>query len=402
MFSGEVDRVRGPRPRAARVSADVRAVPADGGVLLPSGLLTRSVDVKTAPKPTRAEHKRAQIRYGAYRCFKERGYHDTTVDQICQYVGISKGSFYWHYPSKQEVFIDILEVWSREITDALYEQFEDAVITVDYERAISRALLREIRRGRAIAPLWLEFTVLARRDGEVQAALSKFYRRARLAIAEMLRPVMEPRFGEAQLRSVATNLFGAYIGLLVQEVTDPVRVDATKSVEEFMEVVGVLLGGARGEVVDRHPGGASRAGRRSPRGPSASADGGDDLEAGIRLLFPEAALPKVNEIRRFVREAVPEVVERLRSSPRGLSFRTARELCSLRPIRAGLRLHFPRGAFLPDPDSLLRGRGKSSRYVEMSVEDSLSEDALKALIAAALVSERSNEPGDPGRREADS
>ncbi len=60
----------------------------------------------------RSEEKRRMIRAAALRCFGERGYHDTSVSMICRVAGISKGSLYWHYDSKQEIYLDILETWA--------------------------------------------------------------------------------------------------------------------------------------------------------------------------------------------------------------------------------------------------------------------------------------------------
>ncbi|MCO4761194.1 MAG: TetR/AcrR family transcriptional regulator [Myxococcales bacterium] len=196
-------------------------------------------------KPTvgkRAAEKRKQIRLAAFHCFRVGGYHETTVDAICAQAAISKGSFYWHYPSKQDVFVDILETWTREVMDELYEQFEDAVLGDDYLSAVTAALGREIHRGRAIVPLWLEFTAHATRDPAIQQALAKFYRRARTAIAEILRPALENSCTESQIRGIAAVIFGAYSGLIIQDISDPERADATVSVREFMAVMGPAIG----------------------------------------------------------------------------------------------------------------------------------------------------------------
>lgn len=189
-------------------------------------------------KTGKGARKRAQIRKAAYECFRDRGYHDTSVDQICEMAGISKGSFYWHYAAKQDVFVDILETWTRQVMDELYEQFEEAVLADDYRAALTQALGREIHRGRVIVPLWLEFTVHATREPEIREALAKFYRRARTAIAEMLRPVLEERCNDDEIRGIAACVFGAYAGLIIQDVSDPERADASVSVSRFMDVFG--------------------------------------------------------------------------------------------------------------------------------------------------------------------
>jgi len=193
------------------------------------------------PKPSqRAERKRAVIRKAAYACFRDSGYHLTSVDQICERAGISKGSFYWHYSSKLEVFVDLLEDWTRQIMAEVYEGFERALEADDYVAALTQALMNEARRGRVIIPLWLEFNLQAQWEPEIRGALAKLYRRARLAIAEMLRP-MSTNMSDTALVGIANIIFGAYMGVLMQEMADPEGANVAKAVTPFMSVVGSML-----------------------------------------------------------------------------------------------------------------------------------------------------------------
>ena len=193
---------------------------------------------KGTPK---GEERQEAIRQAAYGCFRDRGYHETSVDVLCRAADISKGSFYWYYPSKQAVFVDILENWSRQVMDEVLQQFERAVIREDYVSALTHALQREVHRGRVIVPLWLEFTAHARREPEIQDALARFYARARIAIAEMLRPYTGAWLEEAELRGIAAAIFGAYAGLVMQDLADPDGADAEASMGQLMTFVGRLL-----------------------------------------------------------------------------------------------------------------------------------------------------------------
>jgi AcrR family transcriptional regulator len=198
-------------------------------------------------KPTRtskprsvdpADHRKADLRHAAYQLFRDQGYDTTTVDDICAQADSSKGAFYWHYESKQDVFLDILEAWTREITDQILTQFQQAVRADDAVAATTQALERELRRGRVIVPLWLDFTVHARNDPKVREALQRFYRRARMAIAEILRPGLGGLVDEEALQSVAATVFGGYCGLMLQQMVDPEGADARRAVQQFMGVLG--------------------------------------------------------------------------------------------------------------------------------------------------------------------
>lgn len=45
----------------------------------------------------------------AVKLFSEYGYHRTTMDMITQEAGIAKGTLYWHFSSKKDLFLKILE-----------------------------------------------------------------------------------------------------------------------------------------------------------------------------------------------------------------------------------------------------------------------------------------------------
>ncbi|MFT7579598.1 MAG: AcrR family transcriptional regulator [Myxococcota bacterium] len=192
--------------------------------------------------PTKGRKKRLQIREAAYACFSEDGYSHTSVDGICKHAGISKGSFYWHYPSKQDVFVDIIDVWTRQVMDELYEQFEDAVLEDDFRPAVTAAIQREMKRGRQMVPLWVEFSVLGRHEPEIQQALAKFYRRARSALTEIFRPALQDLCTDAEIRGAASMAFGAYLGVMLQELSDSDRVDATEEVFQFMVAFAKVIG----------------------------------------------------------------------------------------------------------------------------------------------------------------
>ncbi len=186
-----------------------------------------------------ADKRKDDLRMAAYRLFRDHGYDETTVDQIAAEANASKGSFYWHYASKQDVFLDILAQWTREIIDQMYAQFLGALGSADSIGAMTEALEREIRRGRVIVPVWLDFAVHARKDPALRDALGQFYQHARAATAEILRPALAGKLDEQGIQGVAATVFGGYLGLLVQELADPQGADAKLAVQAFM---GLLRG----------------------------------------------------------------------------------------------------------------------------------------------------------------
>ncbi len=350
----------------------------------------------------KGEQKREQLRQAAYRSFRDSGYHDTTVEVICQRANSSKGSFYWHYGSKQEIFIDILETWTRQIMDELYEQFEEAVQQDNYIEAITGSLAREIHRGRAQIPLWLEFTIQARHEPELRQALAKFYRRARVAIAEILRPLLENKVSEDELRGVAATIFGAYTGLLMQDLSDPERADAQEMAGNVMSVLGWWLRQlhfAKGDTLKhlRPMSTMAPTARLTPQPTSQDppapaheptlAHGARVTDEDLRDFlssFLDAA-EAVDTLRALVLAAAPGADERVIGGWKVVAYDHRGLFCYIKPQkRGGARIGFYRGAELRDPAGLLAGRGKHQRHADLPPGGPCPDrDALSDLVRTA-------------------
>jgi TetR/AcrR family transcriptional repressor of uid operon len=351
------------------------------------------------PKPATPRHgtdrRRDDIRRAAYRCFRLTGYHETTVDDICLAAQASKGSFYWHYGSKQDVFIDLLETWTREVMDQVHTQFLSAVRQHDYIRATTEALEREIRRGRVIVPLWLDLTVQARREKDIRDALSRFYRRARAAIAEMLRPSLEDLASEEDLQGLAGTIFGAYAGVMMQEQIDPEAADARHAVQHFMSVLGklVLRPGAERLVPSEEPPMATTGPRRRSvaartKAASQARGGGARVETSELSAFldgaPADSQHRVAELRALLFELAPDADERVIHGWKVLAYGRSALVAYLKVRRDGVHLGFYDGADLSDPLGLLTGEGKRMRHVRLPLREAVELAPLRELVRAAF------------------
>lgn len=103
--------------------------------------------------------------------------------------------------------------------------------------------------------------------------------------------------------------------------------------------------------------------------------------------FPDEVRALAEEMRAFVRDAVPGVEERAYPVWRGIGYHDAQSgyFCALFPGREGVRLGFEHGASLPDPEGLLTGSGKRVRYVVLRPGAGVPRDAVRELLDAALL-----------------
>ncbi len=64
-----------------------------------------------------ATDRRADLMAAARVTFAERGYHETTVEDITRAAGVAKGTFYLYFQEKREIFLAII----RELLDTIKE-----------------------------------------------------------------------------------------------------------------------------------------------------------------------------------------------------------------------------------------------------------------------------------------
>ncbi len=162
------------------------------------------------------EVRRAQILEAARLCFGEAGYHKTKMDDIVARAGLSKGALYWHFKSKEEIFL------------ALFDQFEQAIFAswealppLPADQALQREgeiVLATMLHDRSLVETWTEF---------IKHPLAR-ERFARLYVGSRarLRETIEAGVERGELRTcdasaIAGGVTALIEGLLLQALVDP-------------------------------------------------------------------------------------------------------------------------------------------------------------------------------------
>ncbi len=64
--------------------------------------------IKQSPKMP-AEQRCEQLLESARELFLRKGYRDTSIDDISKKIDLTKGAFYFHFKSKEDIFLELVK-----------------------------------------------------------------------------------------------------------------------------------------------------------------------------------------------------------------------------------------------------------------------------------------------------
>jgi AcrR family transcriptional regulator len=65
------------------------------------------------------EETRLRVRDAAVRVFRRDGFDAARIDDVAKEAGVSRGTFYFHFPTKDDVLLDMLREAERRVTKSL-------------------------------------------------------------------------------------------------------------------------------------------------------------------------------------------------------------------------------------------------------------------------------------------
>lgn len=173
--------------------------------------------------------------------FAQNGYSATSIAEICEHAGVSKGAFYYHFASKQAIFLALLDRWMNELESAFGNATQGPEPMPTKLTNMARMMRMIFKDEHARIAMFLEFWTQASRDESVWQATIAPYRRFQTYFAALIRQGIEegslapidPEAGAQVVISLAS-------GLLLQGLLDPDGADWGQVSEAS---IGILLNG---------------------------------------------------------------------------------------------------------------------------------------------------------------
>lgn len=74
--------------------------------------------IKQSPKLP-AEQRRGQLLTAAHRLFADKGYRETSTEEIARKAGLTKGALYFHFKSKEDILFALIKMMSETYRESM-------------------------------------------------------------------------------------------------------------------------------------------------------------------------------------------------------------------------------------------------------------------------------------------
>ena len=143
------------------------------------------------------EIRRKEILDAAMRCFVKKGYHASTIDDISREAGFTKGGIYWHFESKREIFMAIMEEHKRQVR-SMWEKTGLGAMTESTMTETGLSFLRKNLTNEWISNFIGEIEIEALRSEKGRQGYLTIHKENRDRIKDLLKKAFE----EGKIRKI--------------------------------------------------------------------------------------------------------------------------------------------------------------------------------------------------------
>jgi AcrR family transcriptional regulator len=196
-----------------------------------------------SPKPDVSDERKDQIMNAAEEVFAQKGFDEARMDDIAEETGLSKGTLYLYYKSKDDLIIAILDrIFQHEFRT--FENLDLANMSAtDAIWNFAETTSKDVKMMMRLLPITYEFMGLAFRNKFVQKAFKAYFNHyTNILIPVIQHGIDTGEFRSADPKEVALAMGAVMEGTLLLWVYDSSLVEPEKHIRTGMKLLldGVL------------------------------------------------------------------------------------------------------------------------------------------------------------------
>jgi AcrR family transcriptional regulator len=174
-------------------------------------------DKANGPRSSKGVRARARLLDGAKQVFEEYGFLDARISDIAERAGLSHGSFYHYFESKEEIFREVAAAVDQRLSAPLDSVILDPTSTAPPRQRIREAIRRHLESYRDEARIMGVIEQVSRYDQLVQASRIVRHNHYRELIAQSIQQLQ--RRGLAD-RTIDPTVAAAGLGAMTSRFAE--------------------------------------------------------------------------------------------------------------------------------------------------------------------------------------
>lgn len=163
------------------------------------------------------EQRLEQLLKAAIKCFGEKGYHGTTMDDIVKVSGLSKGTLYRFFSSKDDLLMTIVDHWDGWIAERV-ANFPEAKTPLEQLKQFCDASIAQMNEHRDLINVWLDFF----RKDEAKVKIRESHNAYRTMIIGAIDVGVESgHYKSISPKAIANTLIAMLEGVVIVAAADP-------------------------------------------------------------------------------------------------------------------------------------------------------------------------------------
>lgn len=195
--------------------------------------------IPSSKKRVTKKSRKQEIIKAAAVLFSQKSYHDVTVDQIAEQVGVAKGTIYIYFESKENLYLGILEHTHETIESILVKEIEKNDPAPQKLKKVLTLIFQFYFQNRDV------LRILTRDETRLIREHSDFTERWRHRRIKLYRKILEKGIKEGSFRPANTELMALIIFGLVGSVMSyyPKDMTAGEIAEEVFSMIseGIMV-----------------------------------------------------------------------------------------------------------------------------------------------------------------
>ena len=178
---------------------------------------------------------RQAIIMAAIQLLGEKGFANVSMNDIVNVSGVSKGGVYWHFKSKEEIFLAIFDFFFDVQLEVVNKTLEGEGKAAD---KLKRIFYLATQEAEVNLPPPLEFYALAARNEALKGRMADYFEAYRQRIIELLQQGIDE--GEFEINDpgmVAINIISLMEGMVLLGLSIPHMWDFKAQVNNAIDIV---------------------------------------------------------------------------------------------------------------------------------------------------------------------